>query len=107
MPPAIITPRARRDLLQAVRAIAQDSPGAARRFLDVVARLARRLGEFPDLGAHRPEIVAPPFRVALIHGYPHLAIYDASTRPAAIVRILHGSRDLAVLLQDLSPNLES
>jgi toxin ParE1/3/4 len=70
----------------------------------VVARLARRLGEFPDLGAHRPDIVSPPFRVAVIHGYPHLAIYDPSTSPAAIARILHGSRDLAALLQDLSPN---
>jgi toxin ParE1/3/4 len=104
MHPAIFTPRARRDLLLAVSAIARDSPRAARRFPERVAKLAKQIGQFPDLGAHRPEIVSPPFRVAPIRGYPHPAIYDPSTSPPVIARILHGSRDLAAILQDLSSN---
>jgi toxin ParE1/3/4 len=104
MPSAIITPRARRDLLAAVSVIAQDSPRAARRFPEIVAHLARRLGQFPDPGVHRPEIVSPPFRVAAIRGYPHVAIYDPLVSPPTIVRILHGSRDLAAILQHLSSN---
>jgi len=34
-------------------------------------------------------------------GFPYVIVYDAGRRPPAIVRILHGARDLPEILRGL------
>jgi len=63
--------------------------------------LARRLGEFPDLGVERPEIVGSPYRFAVVPGFPYLLVYDARRSPPVILRIVHGARDLPKVLRNL------
>jgi len=70
MPSAILAPLARRELAAASRTIARDNLSAALRFPGVIMTLARRLGEFPDLGVERPEIVGSPYRFAVVPGFP-------------------------------------
>ncbi|WP_346764905.1 type II toxin-antitoxin system RelE/ParE family toxin [Caulobacter sp. 602-2] len=101
MKPAQLTRRAQRDVAAAMLRIAADSPRAARRFQALVRELAVRLGEYPESGFERPQIIGPPFRLAAVRDHPYLAIYDASAQPVLIARVLHGAQDLPNLLRDL------
>jgi toxin ParE1/3/4 len=101
MSSAILSLRAQRDLVAAARSIARDSPSAASRFPGLVLSLAKKLGDFPDLGAERPEIAAAPYRFASIPGFPHLVAYNARRRPPVIMRLVHGARDLPSVLRNL------
>jgi toxin ParE1/3/4 len=60
------------------------------------------LGDHPTVGTRRPELAPDPVRFAVVRGFPYIVVYDASTRPPTIVRIVHGARDLPEVLRDLS-----
>ena len=47
---AILSPRARRDLLAAVRWIAKDNPPAANSLLNAVEKASERIGSHPRIG---------------------------------------------------------
>ena len=66
-----------------------------------VRSLARHLGDHPMVGTRRPELALDPYRFAVVQGFPYIVVYDASTRPPTIVRIIHGARDLPEVLRDL------
>lgn len=102
MTSAVLAPAARRDLLAAIRWIAQDNPAAARALRDAVAHAAHRIGAHPLAGAQRPELADPPYRFVSLTGFPYILVYNSERRPPLIVRILHGARDLPALLGDLS-----
>lgn len=104
MPPAILASGARRDMQNAARVIAQDNVSAARRFPRAVEAIARRIGEFPEIGVERLELASPPYRFVVVPGFSYVAVYDASQRPPAILRILHGARDLQDTLRGLPHN---
>lgn len=101
MTTALLSPAARRDLLSAIRWIAQDNPGAARALRDTLARTAQRIGTHALVGTQRPDLAAPPYRFVSLTGFPYIVVYNAERRPPLIVRILHGARDLPVMLGDL------
>ncbi|PGH52897.1 hypothetical protein CRT60_23450 [Azospirillum palustre] len=101
MTAAALSPAARRDLLAAIRWIAEDHPAAARALRDTVARAAHRIGAHPLAGAQRPELADPPYRFVSLTGFPYIVVYNSERRPPLIVRILHGARDLSILLGDL------
>lgn len=101
MTPAALAPRARRDLLAAVRWIAADNPAAARALRDAVARAAERIGEHPQLGSLRLDLAEERYRFLVLTGFPYLIVYNATRSLPLIVRILHGARDLPGLLRDL------
>jgi toxin ParE1/3/4 len=96
---AIITPRAQRELAQAIRWIAKDNKSAAIGLRDAVRRAAMRIAEHPWAGVERPEFLDEPFRILILTGYPYLLVYNAERDPPAIVRVLHGARDLPTLLK--------
>jgi len=98
---AALAPRARRDLLAAVRWIAADNPAAARALRDAVAKAAQRIGDHPHSGSTRPELADAPYRPMLLTGFPYILVYNADRNPPLIVRILHGARDLPDVLRDL------
>lgn len=101
MTTALLSPAARRDLLTAIRWIAQDNPGAARALRDTLARRAQRISTHTLVGTQRPDLAAPPYRFVSLTGFPYIVVYNAERRPPLIVRILHGARDLPVVLGDL------
>ena len=61
MSAAVLSPAARRDLLAAVRWIAQDNPAAARALRDGIVKAAERIGEHIHLGSLRPELAGEPY----------------------------------------------
>ena len=99
MTAAVLSPRARRDLLDGAHWIARDNPTAARAFRDAVSNAARGLGEHPEIGGLRAELTDPPIRFLPLTGFPYVIVYDADHRPPLILRVLHGARDLPAVLQ--------
>jgi toxin ParE1/3/4 len=98
---AVLSPRARRDVLDAVQWMAADNPAAARAFRDAVRKLAVDIGLYPESGALRPELAPAPYRFALLAGFPYVAVYNAARTPPLILRVLHGARDIPDVLRDL------
>jgi toxin ParE1/3/4 len=98
MAAALISPRARSDLLQAVRWIAKDNRVAAEGLRDAVVNAARRIGEYPQIGMLRLDLADDPVRFLLLTGYPYLVVYDSAEVPPLILRVLHGARDLPAIL---------
>lgn len=96
-----LTPRARRDLLEAVRWIAKDNRAAAAGLREAVEDAAFRLGEHPLIGKLRPELADEPVRFLPLTGYPYIVVYDSMCKPLLILRILHGARDLPNVLHHL------
>lgn len=100
MSAAVLSPRARRDLLAAVRWIAKDNPAAARVLRDAVAHAAKRIGTHPEIGRLRPDLADEPYRFVVLTGFPYVIVYNARRAPPLIVRILHAARDLPEALKD-------
>jgi toxin ParE1/3/4 len=99
---ATLSGRARRDLNGALQWISQDNPVAAQGLLDAVIKAAERIGQYPQIGALRPDLTASGrHRFVPLTGYPYLIAYAADRKPPVIVRILHGARDLPRVLRDL------
>ncbi|HKH44947.1 MAG TPA: type II toxin-antitoxin system RelE/ParE family toxin [Thermoanaerobaculia bacterium] len=93
----VVRPTARRDLAELSRYIAQDSPGAALRFLDAARAAFERLGFFPDAGRRRqfshPALAG--VRSWPISGFDrHVIFYRASQGRVDILRVIHSARDL-------------
>jgi toxin ParE1/3/4 len=85
MTSAAFAPRARRDLLAAIRWIAKDNPGAARALRDAVADVADRIGAHPRSGVLRPDLANEPYRFVALTGFPYLIVYNAARRPPLIL----------------------
>lgn len=101
MTAAVLSRRARNDLLGAVRWIAKDNPSAAQRLRDEVEVAAERIAEHPRIGYLRPELAGEPYRFLTLTGFPYLIVYNCERAPPFIVRIVHGARDLPDVLRDL------
>jgi toxin ParE1/3/4 len=101
MTAAVLSPRARRDLLAAVRWIARDNPTAAQALSRALAQIAARIAEYPQSGTLRPDLATEPYRFATLTGFPYVIVYNTDRKPPLILRVLHGARDLPELLRDL------
>jgi toxin ParE1/3/4 len=88
MTAAVLSPAARRDLLAAIHWIAKDDPIAARALRDSVIKAAERIGEHPQHGPLRPDLVDEPYRLVLLTGFPYVIVYNPDRQPPLIVRIL-------------------
>jgi plasmid stabilization system protein ParE len=63
-------------------------------------RLAHSLAESPLQGHLRRDLTKRPVRFWTLPKYPnYLIVYNPDARPLAIVRVLHGMRDLKRLLK--------
>lgn len=98
---ARLGPRARRDLIAAIRWIGRDNPGAARAFRDAVADAAERIGKYPHSGRTRPVHLREAFRFLTLTSFRYLIVYNAERDPPEIIAIIHTSRNLPPLLRDL------
>jgi plasmid stabilization system protein ParE len=97
-------PRAAADLDDAVGWLLDRSaaPAAAERLLKAVLDAGERLAARPQLGRRRPDLLRDPFRVWSLPRFALLLIYDPTTDPPAILRVLHTAQDLGPLLGDLA-----
>ena len=77
------------------------APASAEQLLTTVLAAAERLAERPALGRRRPDLLPEPFRFWSIPRWKLLLVYDPTTTPATILRVLNTSQDLPTLLADL------
>jgi toxin ParE1/3/4 len=98
---AVLSPRARRDLLEAVNWIAKDNKAAAAALRTAVVEAVKRIGDHPQIGVVRVELADEPIRFLTLTGFPYIVVYDAGATPPLILCVLHGARDLPDVLRDL------
>ena len=100
MPRAVLTPRARRELVEAVEWIARDNRAAALGLRRSVDRALIAIGSHPQSGSLRPEVAPDPIRFHVLSRYPYLLVYLSDRRPPLVARLIHGARDLEQALGD-------
>lgn len=84
---------AERDVEDITEFIARDSVDAAVRVLEELERAFVQLAEMPGIGHRREDLTSEDFRVWSVYDY--LVVYDPATSPLAVVRVLHGRRDVS------------
>ncbi|HEX8626229.1 MAG TPA: type II toxin-antitoxin system RelE/ParE family toxin [Allosphingosinicella sp.] len=92
-----ITPAADRDADEIFAYIAGDDPRAAEEQIQRIFTAAKRLADFPESGRARPEL-GPGARTIVVGRY--LLLYRVGPDSVDILRIVHGARELAGLLDD-------
>ena len=97
--PAVLAPEARQDLRSILERF--DDPVPARRLRDLVVTTATRIGSRPMLGRVEPKMGRPSIRVWSLSSFSLLLVYNATTDPVRILRIVHTSRDLPKALKNL------
>jgi plasmid stabilization system protein ParE len=99
----VITPQARADLHDILLDIAEDSPGTAERVRSEIYVAFQRLGQSPGIGHYHEELMDRRYR--FWNFYSYVVCYVWARKPIQIVAVVHGARDLAVLLSSkLSSN---
>jgi toxin ParE1/3/4 len=63
--------------------------------------MAQLIGEHPDIGFQRPHVARAPYRFFVVRGFLYVVVYDPSSDPPTIARVVHGARDLPDVLKDL------
>jgi len=87
-----LTPRAAADLEAIGDYVAERNPRAALALMEDFTGRWRQLEHFPYSGPLRDDI-APGLRVVVMGNY--LAFYRVEGRTVTILRVVHGSRDIA------------
>jgi plasmid stabilization system protein ParE len=77
------------------------APTSAEQLLSMVLAAAERLADRSALGRRRPDFLPEPFRFWSIPRWKLLLVYDPTTTPATILRVLNTNQDLPALLADL------
>lgn len=95
--PVVYLASAQRDLIEAARYIARDSPVEARKWLEHVDESLGRLGSFPRSGSpvQEPRLALLGYRVVVLGEY--LAFYLLRRGRVEVRRVLHGRRRFAFL----------
>ena len=98
---AVLAPEAEAELRKIVTRIHDQHPEAARRLRQLVDVAARRIGARPLLGRVDPRLAAPRFRFWSLSAFSLLIVYNGTTDPVRIVRIVHTAQDLPKALKEL------
>lgn len=92
----VLSPEAASDLRELIEFIAEDNPDAARRFLARLRGEMERIVATPGIGHRREDLTEQPVRFWPVGRY--LVIYRQEGQDVEVVRVLHGARDVAALL---------
>lgn len=92
----VLSPEAAADLRELVDFIAEDNQDAARRFLARLRSEMERIVAAPGIGHRREDLTGQPVRFWPVGRY--LVIYRQEGQDVEVVRVLHGARDVAALL---------
>ena len=90
-----LTESARNDIREITRHIrtVQKSPQNARLVATRLTAHLRKLAKVPGLGHAHVEIDDPAVRVSHVTGL--MVVYDVTTKPLLVLRVLHRARDLS------------
>ena len=95
----VLAPTAARDLAQIWRYLKKQSgEETANRVESVIRSKFLLLSETPGLGHWRLDLTSQPVKFFPVYSY--LIVYRPETKPLQIVTIVHGSRDVALLLDE-------
>ncbi|MGA2276067.1 MAG: type II toxin-antitoxin system RelE/ParE family toxin [Terracidiphilus sp.] len=102
MPAAFqLTPRALNDLSEIWEYIAESNEGAANRVESAILSACDSLALYPMLGSKRSEITLLPVRFWTVTRFPNfIIVYRPDTNPLQVVAVLHGKREMEMLLKD-------
>ena len=78
--------------------VAEDNAAAADALLAAAMVAARRLQARPELGRVRLDLAPERYRFWSLRAFLYLLVYDAEAEPPIILRFVHQSRDLPVVL---------
>jgi len=84
------TPSARRQFLEGLEYIRQDSPTAARQFREKAEAVLSRLSEFPESGRSIPEFPELPHREIVVR--PYRFFYRVVGKTVWIVAVWHSAQ---------------
>ena len=84
-----------------------DAASTAEQLLSSVLAAGERLAERPLLGRRRPDLLPEPYRFWSIPRWRLVLVYDPTTDPASILRVLSTAQDLPPLLADLRDPTET
>jgi toxin ParE1/3/4 len=97
MPRFILSPEAEHDL-DVIKMYLLESAGMSvtRNVMRELREAMRFFARQPDAGHFREDLTDAPVRFWSVFSY--LVVYDPRKRPIEIVRVLHGNRDVAAIL---------
>ena len=93
-----LTPAAEDDLFEIWAYIASENLSAADRVESEIFDAGQFLAEWPEAGHFRTDLTDKPVRFFPVRG-TYLIVYDPSTSPLQILRVLHGARDVRAELE--------
>jgi len=77
--------------------LANGGPAVAKKVAGDFRRAFRLLARNPEIGHLREDLTRLPVRFWSVYSY--LVVYSPDTKPLSIIRVLHGSRDVASALR--------
>jgi len=90
-----LTSPATEDLIEILNYIATENPGAADRVEVAILESCDLLASSPLAGHIRSDLTRRPVRFWAVPRFPnYLIVYDPTSRPITIIRIIHAVRDL-------------
>ena len=93
----VLTKTAERDLDKIKSYLGEKAgPATTRRVMKEIRRAFDLLGRNPGVGHVRQDVIDRPVKFWPLYSY--LIVYDPETKPVQIMRVLHGMRDLAEIL---------
>ena len=99
----VIRPEAKDDILRQFRYyLLQDAFEAATRFLDAVDESIEAICKMPHMGAPKPlkNTALAGLRFLAVNGFEDILIfYQVQPEAVRVVRVLHGRRDIARILE--------
>ena len=98
MPRFVLSPEARDDLREIRDDLgAQGGRGLARYVLQEITKAFYLLAAHPQAGHQHQDLTPLPVKFWPVFSY--LVVYDPAKQPLAIVRVLHGRRDVETILR--------
>jgi plasmid stabilization system protein ParE len=98
MKPYRLTPKAEDDLFSIWTYIASDNVDAADSLEAELFKAFERIADKPDLGHFRRDLTEKPVRLFPVRG-TYLIVYDPTSEPLEVLRVLHGARDVSGQLE--------
>jgi antitoxin ParD1/3/4/toxin ParE1/3/4 len=92
-----LSPLAASDIEEIWEYIAAENPDAATRVRLALLEAFRLLSRTPGIGHRREDLTE--FDVKFWPVFSYLIVYSPDTHPLEIVRVLHGARDIAPILE--------
>ncbi len=91
----VFSPQANQDLLEIVRFISKDKPGAARAWMSALRKSVDKLAKFPQLGRVVPEYGDETIRELLKGQYRIVYKIDSPKKTIAVLTVHHSMRPLS------------